>query len=354
MRKKKVAILKNEDAFDHLGWVAACMLHPDDLEFEIIEITRYDWLDQIKRFNPDLCLLKPSGRTELYRTLYQERTDILVNELELMTIPSYQELRIYENKKFFAYWAAVNNLPHPQTWVFYCRHEALRAVKSMGFPIVGKKSIGASGNGVRIIYDIRGLEKYISAAFSSGIGSRTGPKFNKGKLFSRFWDKLIHPKQLRNRLNAYKMIASDKQKGFVILQEYILHEFEWRAVRIGDSYFAHKKLKTGEKASGTLLKSYENPPLDLLDYVRQITERFGFFSVAIDLFETSGSEYLINEIQCIFGQSDSYQMMVDGIIGRYIWREGSWVFEAGDFAVNGCYNLRLDWVLSKRDEPRLP
>ncbi|NLJ42868.1 MAG: hypothetical protein GX431_04355, partial [Bacteroidales bacterium] len=116
--------------------------------------------------------------------------------------------------------------------------------------------------------------------------------------------------------------------------------------RIGDSFFAHKKLKKGEKASGALLKVYDNPPLALLDFVKEITDRHGFYSQAIDIFESERG-YLVNEMQCIFGQSDPYQMLVDEKFGRYFFNENNWVFEKGDFAKNECYNLRLEFVLNK-------
>ena len=117
-------------------------------------------------------------------------------------------------------------------------------------------------------------------------------------------------------------------------------------MRIGDSYFAHKKLLQGDKTSGSLEKSYENPPLDLLDYIKELTDKHDLDSVAIDLF-SHNKKYLINEIQCIFGQSDSYQMKVDGIIGRYIYTNDSWEFEQGKFNNNENYDLRLSHALLK-------
>ena len=97
-----------------------------------------------------------------------------------------------------------------------------------------------------------------------------------------------------------------------------------------------------------MLKGYDNPPLDLLDFVKNITDNHKLYSQAVDIFETNGN-YLINEMQCIFGQSDGYQMMVDGEIGRYIYLEDKWVFEKGNFAKNACYDLRLDYVINQLD-----
>ena len=63
------------------------------------------------------------------------------------------------------------------------------------------------------------------------------------------------------------------QKGFIILQKYIPHDFEWRVVKIGDSYFGHQKIKQGDKASGTKGIDYTAPPLQLLDFARDISNK---------------------------------------------------------------------------------
>lgn len=51
-------------------------------------------------------------------------------------------------------------------------------------------------------------------------------------------------------------------------------------------------------------------------------------------------------MQCIFGQSDPYQMLVNGIPGRYVMIEGNWIFEEGDFNTNQSYDLRLETALN--------
>lgn len=342
-----VAILKNEDPFDHQPWIVACEQYKGELEYNVIDLTLNNWIDNIKSFNPSVCLLKPAGKTSLFRTLYQERVDVIVNDLGYKVYPFLDEVRIYENKRFFAYWAKANGVSHPQTDVFYSKKEAKGFINSTDYPTVGKINIGASGNGVEILNDFDSASLYIARAFGEGLASKTGPKLKKGKLIKRAWRKLTHPKELKNRLKTYSEIAADKQKGFVIFQEFIPHNFEWRAVRIGDSFFAHKKLKIGEKASGALVKGYENPPLKLFDFVKKLTDKFNFRSVAVDIFETEFGEYLVNEIQCIFGQSDPYQMLVDDKPGRYIFQDEKWMFEPGDFNQNQSYNLRLDYILSQ-------
>ena len=83
-----------------------------------------------------------SGKTSLFRSLYQERLEILVNSLNYKSYPSLDEVRIYESKRYFAYWAKAYQLPHPKTWVYYHLNEALKAIESMKIPLVGKMNIG--------------------------------------------------------------------------------------------------------------------------------------------------------------------------------------------------------------------
>jgi len=343
--KTKLAILKNEDPYDHLKWVDACKANNDNIEYKVFDLTLKFWLNEINDYKPDILLLKPSGKTSLYRSLYQERLEILTYNLNYKSFPSLQEIRIYENKKYFAYWAQANKLPHPKTHIFYYQGEAIKALDSLALPLVGKMNIGASGNGVQILHTKNQAKKYIKKAFSVGIVSSTGPKLKQGKLIQRAWRKFTHPKEFINRLKTYRDIAMDSQKGFVILQEFIKHNYEWRAVRIGDSFFAHKKIVLNEKASGSLVKEYGAPPTELLDFVRTLTDELEFSSVAVDIFEPEKGKYLINEIQCIFGQSDEYQMLVDEKPGRYLFKNKKWVFEKGDFNSNESYDLRLKTAL---------
>ena len=80
---------------------------------------------------------------------------------------------------------------------------------------------------------------------------------------------------------------------------------------------------------------------ELLNFIRSLTDRFKFRSIAIDIFEPVQGHYLINEAQCIFGQSDPYQMLVEGTPGRYLYKDDKWIFEEGDFNSNASYDLRL-------------
>jgi hypothetical protein len=348
----RVIILANENETDHFLWIKSCEKYRERIKYRIVQLTADNWLEEIKKEDFDIMLAKPGGFTNKFKQLYDERLSLLVNYSEFKVFPSLDEVLIYENKRFLSYWLQINRIPHPETFVFYSFTNALDFIKESEFPIVAKLNIGASGSGVKILKERLDGKKYISRIFGKGIIPRTGPKLKKGKLAARIIRKLLRPDELRERISTYRSIISDPQIGFCIFQKYIPHEFEWRVVRIGKSFYAHKKVVIDEKASGSLMKEYSYPPSSLMSFVRDITDKFGFYSQAIDLFEIGKDEYLVNEMQCIFGQSDPYQMKINNMPGRYIFLNGEWIFEEGVFNTNECFDERMEYVISILDREK--
>lgn len=346
MRKLRLAILKVEIDKDYALWETVCHEMRDHVEWESIDIDRSDWLQRIQRGRFDGLLAMPPGITNAYKGMYDERVNILNTVLGLPVFPSMEEISVYENKKYLSYWLAANGIPHPKTWVFYQEQEAIDFAAKAKMPIVGKTNVGASGRGVTIVKSNAEAIEYVKNTFS-GKGSMrsTGPNLRKKGLAMRALKKLANPKAFMARLQHYKAEGSEVQKDYVILQEHIPHSWEWRCVRIGDSFFAHKKMVKGEKASGSLIKGYENPSFALLDFVKEVTDKRHFMSQSVDIFETADGHYLVNEMQCTFGQSDPYQMLVDGVPGRYRRIDDEWVFEPGDFNKYQSFLLRLEYFI---------
>ncbi len=346
MKKLRLAILQNEVPDDHILWEKACAEFPDRIDWETVDLTRADWLERMRRGRFDAMLATPPGWTTPFRIQFDERIAILHTVCGLPIYPSLEEIQVYENKKYLSYWLAAHQIPHPRTWVFYYENEALDFLKTAALPLVGKTSIGGGGSGVQVLKSRDEAEAYVKNTFSGrGASLQVGPKWRKKGFLRRVLKKLLNPGEFRAKMLQYQFQRAEVQKDFVILQEFIPHEFEWRVVRIGDSFFAHKKLKLGDKASGSLLKGYDNPPLELFDFVKTVTDKRGFLSQSVDLFETAPGRYLVNEMQCIFGQSDPYQMLVDGQPGRYRRLGGQWMFEPGDFNRIESFVLRVEHVL---------
>ena len=248
-RKYCVAILKSESEIDHLPWVEACKKLSDRMDYTVIDLLDNKWQEACLKKNYDIFLLRPPGRTELLKTLYDQRIILLSEFLGKRIYPSVTEVLIYENKRFLNDWLNAFNLPHPQTFVYYRKKEASEFIRNRRiFPIVAKSNIGASGNGVIILLHEEDAGKYIRDVFSKGVVNKTGPKLGKGNIFVKLKKIFTNKGFVIQRISDYYETFNNPQKGFVIFQEYIPHNYEWRVVRIGESYFAHKKIGDKEQS----------------------------------------------------------------------------------------------------------
>jgi glutathione synthase/RimK-type ligase-like ATP-grasp enzyme len=345
MSRLKVSILRNEDPSSGKKWELAC--EKKGIDYDVIDLTASNWLEKILASQSDFFLLRPAGRLEHYKILYDERLYILCETLGLKTFPFYNECRIYENKRLLSYYLKARNIPHPQTRVFYSKEEANEFIDDSTMPVVAKTSIGASGSGVQIIKDKDQAKKYIKTAFSAkGVKRRFGPNRVIGSPGKWATKAIKSPTYFLKKLKEYVSIYSHGERDFVIFQEFVPHDFEWRAVKIGESFFAHKKIKYQDKASGSKGIDYVMPPLDLLDFVKDLCEKSEFSCMAVDLFEDGSGGYVVNELQTIFGHVQDHIMEVDGKPGRYIHQNKQWIFEPGDFNTNESYDLRLETAIA--------
>lgn len=343
-----LGILKDGSGGNFQEWVRACESSKHDIEYRVIDLFASDWLEIVHSEDYDCYLARPPASVDIHKRIYDERLFVVNKVLKKSIYPSYGELLIYENKQMLAYWLEAHSIPHPRTWIFYDRNEALRFTAQCTLPVVAKTSIGASGSGVRIIRDRNEFRKYVETVFSEdGIRRKWGPNLRRGDFWKRLVSRIKNPVRFyRYFRSKYEAVAMSPQRGFVILQEYVQCDSEWRCVRIGDSYFAHKKLRgRGEMFSGTSMVGWERPPEGLLNFTKEVCDAGDFLSQAVDIFEQKDGKYMVNELQCFFGSKNPHQMIVDGKPGRYVQVSGRWVFEGGSFNGNNSFDLRLTHVI---------
>ncbi|MBN3035455.1 MAG: hypothetical protein JW861_07690 [Bacteroidales bacterium] len=350
----RLVILRNESEYDHLEWVESISRSTRPISLVIIDLTRDDWYEKVAaEAGADCFIVRPPGATAYFKQLYDERLFIIRYVLGKNIYPTYEEVAIYENKRMLDYWMKANNVPHPATRIFYHLEDALYFTERCNLPVVGKTAIGAGGSGVRIFRERSQLKTYILKTFSDkGLMRTWGPNLRKGNIPKRILKRLAHiPSTISYFRKKHQQATVDPQKWFVILQDFIPAEFEWRCVRIGDSFFGHKKLPgKGELISGTSRVSWEVPPPRLLDFIEEVTDKRGFYSQAVDLFEDAAGNYFVNELQCYFGSKNPHQMLRNGVPGRFVRKGKEWIFEEGTFNTNNSHDLRLSHVISLIDQ----
>lgn len=310
----RLGIVRNAAQY-HSHFVAACM--ELGVPFVVLDLYRADWLEQVERSGCGALLTWPDGFLSSWNQMIKDRVRMLEHELGLPSVPSSCEIWMYEDKRRTAYWLEAKGIPHPRTWVFYDRHEAVAFAERCELPVVFKTSFGAGACGVEIVRSRRRVKSIVRRAFGRG----------------------IVPGGTEHR---------DRQWGSVLFQEYLPDAREWRMVRIGDSFFGHPKGRVGDFHSGSGKVSWDVPDSRLLDLLLEVTERGRFTSMNVDVFETSAGRLLVNELQAVFGASYAVdQLRVDGVAGRFTREGEEWVFEPGDFARNACANERVRCLLQR-------
>lgn len=314
--KTSVVLGITKDPMGRYGnYEAAC--REIGVPYKLIDITGNTWTEEINKSKCDAFLVWPSHLTSMSKQLFDERIQILVNEMKKIVFPSYNALFIYESKRRINDWLTVNSIPHPETRVFTDKQEAMNFLKSAKFPLVFKADLGSATSGIEIIRDMRTARWIVAACFGRGYAL-------KG--------------------SAWK----ERNRDHVIFQEYIADVKEWRIIRIGNSFFGHQKLKKGEFHSASKLVGWYEPPRKLLNFCQDITEKGKFLSMAMDVFETTDGQYLVNELQALFGSRNPSQMYINNKPGRFIFQaeSNSWRFEEGYFCRNASCNLRVEALLN--------
>lgn len=306
------------------------------VDYTIVDILSADWLQNLKEVKNEVdgFLCRPPASYQELKNIYDERLFFIKEYFGIPMYPNYDSLFIYENKRNMASFLDLYGFPHLKTHVFIDKEEALDFLEKTDYPIVQKANIGACGSAVTIVRTKREARRIVNKAFG-----KFGGKLTKG----------LTP--FVKKCGFSIPITGSAQKHYVLFQPYCPIRWEWRILKIGNSYSGHQKLLKGEKASGSGLVGWVEPPQELLYLVKDICEKGRFDVMDVDVFETLDGRYLVNELQAIFGSRCPYQMKVGGKPGRFVFsEEKGFVFEEGEFYRCGSKLLFVQDFISKLEK----
>lgn len=300
------------------------------VDYRVVDIFSADWIENIKAasdcdgfFCPSNCI------SQEMKTIQDERYFFVSQVMHLPIYPDFTGLYIHESKRNMAAWLEINGFPHAVTKVFTDFDEASSYLRTCKYPVVVKSNVGSGASKVLIIKNMFKAKRIARRCFP-----RFKLSFHRGFAYGVQYKHVNIPflKDIHNR-----------QKDYFLVQEFIKNvKHEWRILKIGDSYFGHQKLLKGEFASGSGLVGWVAPPIELLKMVHKLCDKGGFLCMDTDIFETEEGKYYINELQASFGSIRDYQMSIDGHHGRYVYKNGEFVFEEGDFNVFGSTKLKIE------------
>ena len=319
-RNKSRYVLGIIEEFDdnHLPYISSCK--DLGIRYKTLDISGPDWVQVVRRCGCDAFLVWPSFKVSIWKRMFDERLKIMAEEMHKTIYPTHDEVWLNESKLRMSYWLEANNIPHAKTWVFYSREQALMFAKNAGLPLVVKHDMGSRSAGVEILHDRAELLRYVDRRFGKGLVCRGAD-------------------------------SRDSEWGNVLFQEFIPEIAEWRMIRIGESYFGHQKLIDGTFHSGSGKVGWYDPPRELLDFIRELTDNAGYTAMNVDIFETPDGQFIVNEIQSHFAAYVESQMYIDGKPGRYLYdySNGKWEFEEGVFCRNSCCDLRVKALIDQLD-----
>jgi len=310
------------------------------IDYEVVNILSTDWIELVKKSACNGFLARPPDKFQERNSVYMERLYFINKVLKKPIYPSYEELFLYENKRATAAWLEIAGYPHPRTRIFVRKEEALEYIKNAGLPLVFKSNIGAGSKGVDILRTKRKATQIINRIFG------TEPLCAEGYHKRHFKCKPLRLPLFLASISGVGIL----QRHFVIIQEYLKLKWEWRIIKIDNSYFGYQKLLKGDFASGSHLFNSIKPPEKLLHLTREICEKGNFYSMAIDIFEITDGQFYINEMHSLFGSTNPSQMSIEGVPGRYTYKNNQFVFEEGIFNRYGSYLLRVEHFLKLLQE----
>lgn len=325
----KLGIIKSFKEIDWLieSYVNAC--ESVGVDYVILDLLSDTWLEDIQQSHVDGILVREKANIDEYKQMYNERLWAINTYLHIPIYPSWHELFLYENKRLYAYFFKTHNISTPTTHIFYRKDDALHFLNNAKYPLVFKSNGGSAGHGVKII------------------SSKLKAKCLINKIFGVFNPRLALGHIIWTKYKGLIWIPKIgmSQRHYVIIQEYIDIDTEWRIIKIGESYAGYQRpMENGHGSCEKMI--YGFPPRELLKLIKDIAESENFDSLSLDVLVDKNGKYYVTEMQSLYGSINPIQCAVDGIAGRIIEKNGEFVFEQGDdfFIINSNVLRVKDFV----------
>lgn len=335
----KLGILKSFKEIDDLVVSYSNACKEVGVDFVVIDLLSDTWIEDIKNSQVDGILVREKANIDEYKQMYNERLWVIKEYLKIPIYPSWHELFLYEDKRMYAYFFKTHNIPTPSTHVFYRKSDALAYMRNAKYPLICKTNGGSAGSGVQKITSLRQGTRLINRIFGL-----IDPRLAIGDVR---WSKI----KKFIRVPKFGMA----QRHYLIVQEYIDIETEWRMIKIGDTYAGYKRPIENGHASCDLME-YGFPPKELLMLIKRISEEENFDSLSLDVLQDKKGKYYVTEMQSLYGSFSLMQCAVDGKPGRIVEKNGNFIFEEGaDFFKFNSNVLRVkDFVEKIKNGHYLP
>lgn len=216
----------------------------------------------------------------------------LMNDKGVKCYPDWKSFSYFDDKIVQSYLLIKENIPVPDTFVFYSEDEAIEFIENAGFPMIYKSAHGAGSSNVGMLKNKKHARKYIRKVFGKGVNT---------------------------------FFASDYQKDYVYLQEFAEgNEGDFRLVcfdNFVEGFFRNNR-KDKPFASGSYDFDLKEIPVDLLEFVFNTNNKLGFEVMSYDIIKNRG-EWVVTEISVVYG--DLKDEIYNRSLQYYRSGEGKWI-----------------------------
>lgn len=291
-------------------------LEANDIPYKEYDVNKSDFIEQAKKFDVIVWRIETTYSKQWEAA---DKLEILDKYLGKMVLPSSEALWVDEDKLRAQYVFEINDFPMIKTFSSHSKSEVMDYIEKCKYPIISKDKICASGHGVYMIKDKLQAREICEQVFSDGL------KTNENYIL---------------------------QKDYVYFQEFVPnYGFDLRIVMIGNYFFGYYRYPKNDdfKASGSGIVEKKELPIDamlLAKKVRQSLPRSN--SLAVDFIkDTRDDKYYMVETSIFVGIETCEQLMVDGVAGRYVEKDGTFTFEPGRFWLQELMleDLMKDWII---------
>ena len=198
-------------------------------------------------------------------------------ELKVKTFPSWDAYWHYDDKVAQAFVFQKYKINSPRNYVFYDKEEALEFANRTEYPVVFKSAHGSGSANVWLVKKKSQAVKLIKQAFGKGI-----------KTF----------------------FTEDILRKYVYFQEFLKdNSYDYRVVCYSDeriAAFTRIANKDGF-ASGSGKYSFDEPPMDLLLFVREVHRKLGDkLTMAYDVMKDNSGNWAITEMSVVYADLNSW------------------------------------------------
>ena len=302
-----------------------------EISYSVLNMDCVDWQEKIASY--DTIVWNPHYMGIRLASHYKEKIYFMQYILNKLVFPGFGTIWHFESKVAESYLFDHYGIKTPKTFVSFDYIEACQEIKSTDFPIVFKRSEGASSQNVRLFRNKKQLKWALEEIFCDQLWGKVRPGTTKSQFilgnFTKqwFWFWILR-----------KSGFGHGDDGVVYWQEFIPdNRADLRITVVGDRFaygFWRNNRPNDFRASGSGLIDYEREvPKELIQYCLKINKELNFDSMCYDILFTKDS-FVINEMsysyidRAIFNAPGYYEKLSDDTIefrnGHY-WPEELWV-----------------------------